>query len=53
MTHSVLLNEPVPEKVRQVFTFLAEPNQTAAGTVLVLEGGKPPRKEHDESLVAK
>src|SRR5258707_12279846 len=53
MTHSLLLNQPVPAKVRQVFTFLAEPHQTAAGKVLVLQEGKPEREVHDEALGAK
>ena len=53
MTHSVLLGQRVPEKVRQLFMFLEEPEQTAAGTVFILEDGKPPRKEHDESLVVR
>jgi hypothetical protein len=53
MTHSVVLTQPVPEKIKLVFAFLYEPHQSAAGTVLVLEDGKPPRKEHDETLVSK
>jgi hypothetical protein len=52
-THSVPLLRPVPEKVKQIFAFFDEPEQFAAGTVLILQPGKPPRREHDESLVAK
>ena len=51
--HSVLLLRPVPEKVRQTFAFFDEPYQIAAGAVLILQSGKPPRTERDESLVAK
>jgi hypothetical protein len=52
-THSVLLHQPMPGKVTRLFAFLNEPYQTAAGTVFILEDGKPPRKDHDESLVAR
>jgi hypothetical protein len=52
-THSVPLPAPVPEKVRAVFDFFDEPWQKAAGTVLILEPGKPPRTQYDASLVAR
>jgi hypothetical protein len=52
-THCVLLIEPVPEKVQQIFNFLNEPYQKIAGTVLILEEGKSIYTRHDESLVAK
>jgi hypothetical protein len=52
-THSIPLMRPVPDKVKQIFDFFDEPWQQAAGVVLILEPGKPPRREHDESLVAK
>jgi len=53
MTHSVVLAQPSPEKARQLFAFLEEPYQKVAGTILILEEGKLPRKQRDESLVAK
>ena len=52
-THSILLIQPVPAKVKLVFDFFDEPWQEAAGSVLILESGKPTRRERDESLVAK
>jgi hypothetical protein len=52
-THSVLLIHTVPEKVAQIFAFFNEPEQQAAGTVFILESGKPPRRERDESLVSR
>ncbi len=52
-THSVPLLDPIPEKAMIVFEFLAGPWQEAAGTVLILEAGKPPRTMHDASLVAR
>jgi hypothetical protein len=51
MTHSVPLIEPVPDKVQQVFSFFGEPYQTAAGSILLLQEGRPPRRVRDESLV--
>lgn len=52
-THTILLTEPIPEKVRQIFEFLDEPYQKVAGTVLIIEDGKPAYTKHDASLVVK
>jgi len=52
-THSVLLRPPIPEKVRQIFEFLNEPNQRVAGTVLIMKEGKNLERQHDASLVAR
>ena len=52
-THSVPLPAPVPEKVRTIFQFLAEPWQKAAGTVLILDADKAPSTEYDASLVVR
>jgi hypothetical protein len=52
-THCVPMIGPVPVEVRQLFNFSEEPEQTAAGTVLVFEAGRPPYRLRDESLVAR
>ena len=52
-THSVLLIEPVPQKVKQLFEFLNDSGQKADGTILTMEDGKTPFQKYDASLIAK
>jgi hypothetical protein len=49
-THDIVLPQPSLDKVKELFDFLQESNQTAAGTVLVMETGKPSRRESEPSL---
>jgi len=51
MTHSVLLIPPLPDKVSQIIEFLNDPNEKAAGTVLILKDGKGAERHYDAALV--
>lgn len=52
MTHEVHFQEPMPERLRQIWGFLHEPWEKVAGSVMIVEDGCPVRIEYDRRLDA-
>ena len=50
MTHEVSFLTPLPERLAQIWKVLDEPWEKVAGSVMIVEEGKPVRIEYDRQL---